>query len=161
MRRLSLLLAALGLTVASGCQSVVRSYVLIGRAGPATQRAAEIRLASGPLPLGFEEVAVMQVQAHGFDSEPGPGLVRGELAWGAGTLGCNLMIEISLDQGAQTTVGVALAARTSGTRSCERVCSVVSVPPSSTSPASTSPASAPLAGSSSPSAAPATVGSPE
>ncbi len=112
MRGGSLLAAALGLTLLSGCNTVVRSYVVIGQTGPATNRAAEIRLASGPLPLGFEEVAVMQVQAQGFEADPG--LVRGELAWIAGQLGCNLMIEISLDQGTRTVAGVALAARTLG-----------------------------------------------
>lgn len=110
MRGFLLLTAALGLTLLSGCNTVVRSYVVIGRTGPATHRAAEIRLASGPLPLGFEEVAVMQVQVQGADAEPG--FVRGELAWIAGQLGCNLMIEISLDQGTRTVAGVALAART-------------------------------------------------
>lgn len=112
MRFFSLLAAALGLTLLSGCNTVVRSYVVIGQTGPATNRAAEIRLASGPLPLGFEEVAVMQVQAQGFEADPG--FVRGELAWIAGQLGCNLMIEISLDQGTRTVAGVAIAARTPG-----------------------------------------------
>ena len=112
MKVFSLLAAALGLTLLSGCNTVVRSYVVIGQAGPATNRAAEIRLASGPLPLGFEEVAVMQVQAKGLEADAG--FVRGELVWIAGQLGCNLMIEISLNEGPRSVAGVALAARTPG-----------------------------------------------
>src|SRR5262249_37784434 len=105
MRRLIVLLAAsLG-----ACSYTTTSHVVTGTPGPA--RGGEIRIVMSGVeaPAGFAEVAILQAVGVGGNADL-PHLVRG-LKAEAAALGCDVVINVKIDQGATAASATGVAGR--------------------------------------------------
>jgi hypothetical protein len=106
--RIAVLVVALSL----GCvqQTLRAEYVLTGVAGPPQSGVVRIVMEGALMDASYEEVAVVSATGQGHDATLPA--VLGALQGEAAQLGCNAVIHVRFEQGAQMAAATGVAVRT-------------------------------------------------
>ena len=91
----------------SGCATVSGEHVLTGTPGPAHDGAVKVVMEGAAEPVGYQEVGI--VSATGVSTQATLVAVLGQLQAEAAKLGCDAVIHVRYDRGAESATGTGVA----------------------------------------------------